>query len=90
MATDYISVDAQALNRLIVATVQGDIEAARAAVDEMALCARGVDRISRVIQIAKKHERGIVDQERAVAEPYPIPGLRVGSTLANPKLAEAS
>lgn len=90
MATDYISVDAQALTRLIVATVKGNIDAALAAVDEMALCAHGQHPVSRLISVAKKHERGIVDQERAVAEPYPIPGLRVGSTLAEPKLAKAS
>lgn len=89
MATDYISVDAQALNRLIIATVKGDIEAARAAVDEMALCAAGTDRVSRVIQIAKKHERGIVDQERPAGEQFPVPGLRVGSTLAEPRRAKA-
>lgn len=84
MVTDSISVDARALQALIVATVKGDIGAARAAVDEMALCAGGTDRVSGVIQNAKKHVRGIVDAERPAAEVLPVPGLRVGSTLHKP------
>ena len=84
---ESVRVDRRAFEALIKAVIGGDIAAAQGAVDEMVLAHRGDSDVGRIVQLARKHQRGIVDQPRAVAEVLPVPGLRVGSTLRKPLAA---
>lgn len=84
MGRNRVQVDLITFERLVDATIAGDIVAARAAIDEMALVHDGVSQVGRFIQRARARARGIVDKEVA---PFvlPVPGLRVGSTLSMPR-----
>lgn len=84
---DRIGVDRRAFETLTRAVIGGDMAAAQGAVDEMALAHRGDSDVGRIVQLARKHQRGIVDQPRPVGEVLPVPGLRVGSTLHKPLAA---
>lgn len=84
---ESVRVDRRAFEALTKAVIGGDMAAAQAAVDEMALAHRGDSDVGRIVQLARKHQRGIVDQPRPVAEVLPVPGLRVGSTLHKPLAA---
>lgn len=89
MAFDRVQVDAVGFERLVGAVIGGDMASARAAIDEIALAHAGEARAQRVIQLARKKARGIIDVERPVADVLPVPGLRVGSTLAEPRPVKA-
>lgn len=85
MARSFISVDRDALEKLIGAAVRADIVGVGSAIDEITLVHGGGDAVVAMIQKARKKVRGIVDQQRDVGEEFPIPGLKVGSTLAEPR-----
>lgn len=89
MAFDRVQVDAVGFEKLIDAVIGGDVAAARSAIDEIAMSHDGGARAQRIIQIARKKVRGIVDVDRPAAEVLPVPGLRVGSTLVDPKPVKA-
>ncbi len=84
MGMDRVQVDASAFEKLVGAALQGDIAAGRAAVDEIAMVHDGSARAQRIVQLARKRVRGVVDQDRPVADVLPVPGLMVGSTIARP------
>lgn len=88
MARSFISVDRVALEKLIGAAVRADLVAVGAAIDEITIVHGGSDAVAVMIQLARKKVRGIVDRQRDLGEEFPIPGLRVGSTLAEPKIAK--
>jgi hypothetical protein len=90
MGFDRVQVDATGFENLIGAVVRGDIDAALAAVDEIAMAHDGAARAIRIVQAERKRARGIVDQMRPCAEVLPVPGLRVGSTVARPQPIEAA
>lgn len=80
---ERISVDRRAFERLVTAAIAGDGERCRDAIDEMALAMPGDCPVARLIQVARKHRRGIVDKE-VPATALPVAGLAVGSTIAFP------
>lgn len=80
---ERISVDRGAFERLVTAGVAGDADGCRDAIDEMALAMPGDHPTARLIQVARKRQRGIVDREVPATE-LPVPGLAVGSTIAFP------
>lgn len=86
MGWDRVQVDRVTFERLINATIGGDIVAARAAIDEMALVHDGGGQVGRFVQLARKRERGIVDKDVAPF-PLPVPGHLRGSVLGKPRLA---
>lgn len=89
MAFDRVKVDAVGFEKLVGAVIGGDMVAALGALDEIAMSHDGGARAQRVVQLARKKARGIVDVERPAADVLPVPGLRVASTLADPKPVKA-
>lgn len=85
MGMDRVQVDALAFEKLVAAVLRGDNQAALAAIDEIALVHDGAARAQRIVQAERKRARGIGDTMRPVADVLPVPGHRVGSTIAKPK-----